>query len=110
VHFDRNGFAYTIDRATGQVLLAKAYVPMNWSSGVDLATGRPVLNPAKMTTAAPKVSDICPSLEGGKNQQPAAFSPRTGWFYVPTNNLCMDFEAREATYIAGTPYIGGAAP
>src|SRR5213078_1775805 len=73
VHFDRNGFAYTIDRATGQVLLAKPYVPMNWSTGVDLATGRPVLNPAKLTTAAPKISDICPSLEGGKNQQPAAF-------------------------------------
>ena len=56
------------------------------------------------------MKDICPSLEGGKNQQPAAFSPRTGLFYVPTNNLCMDFEGREVTYIAGTPYIGGNAP
>src|SRR5204862_5784651 len=52
VHFDRNGFAYTIDRATGQVLLAKPYVPMNWSSGVDLATGRPSVNPEKRTNAA----------------------------------------------------------
>ena len=56
------------------------------------------------------MKDICPSLEGGKNQQPAAFSPKTGVFYVPTNNLCMDFEGREVTYIAGTPYIGGNAP
>ena len=110
VHFDRNGFAYTIDRATGQVLLAKPYVPMNWSTGVDLATGRPVVNPAKATAPGKNVKDICPSLEGGKNQQPAAFSPRTGLFYVPTNNLCMDFEGREVTYIAGTPYIGGNAP
>jgi lanthanide-dependent methanol dehydrogenase len=110
VHFDRNGFAYTIDRATGQVLLAKPYVPMNWSSGVDLATGRPVVNPAKAPTSAAKISNICPSLEGGKNQQPAAFSPSTGWFYVPTNNLCMDWETREVAYIAGTPYIGAMAP
>ena len=110
VHFDRNGFAYTIDRATGEVLLAKPFVPMNWSTGVDMATGRPVLNPAKRTDAAPKVFDICPSLEGGKNQQPAAFSPQTGWFYVPTNNLCMDWENREVSYIAGTPYIGALAP
>ena len=110
VHFDRNGFAYTIDRATGQVLLAKPYVPMNWSSGVDLTTGRPVVNPEKMTNSAPKISNICPSLEGGKNQQPAAFSPSTGWFYVPTNNLCMDWETREVAYIAGTPYIGAMAP
>ena len=110
VHFDRNGFAYTIDRATGQVLLAKPFVPMNWSSGVDLATGRPVVNVDKATAQGKNVKDICPSLEGGKNQQPAAFSPVTGLFYVPTNNLCMDFEGREVTYIAGTPYIGGNAP
>jgi len=110
VHFDRNGFAYTIDRATGEVLIAKPYVPMNWSSGVDLTTGRPRVNPDKMTGGPTKVLNICPSLEGGKNQQPAAFSPSTGLFYVPTNNLCMDWETREVTYIAGTPYIGAMAP
>ena len=110
VHFDRNGFAYTMDRATGEVILAKPYVPMNWSTGVDLKTGRPVVNPEKMTKQGVMVKDICPSLEGGKNQQPAAFSPKTGVFYVPTNNLCMDFEGREVSYIAGTPYIGGMAP
>ncbi|MEP6990526.1 MAG: PQQ-dependent dehydrogenase, methanol/ethanol family, partial [bacterium] len=110
VHFDRNGFAYTMDRATGEVILAKPYVPMNWSTGVDLATGRPSLNPEKTPFQGKKMSFICPSLEGGKNQQPAAFSPATGLFYVPTNNLCMDFEAREVSYIPGTPYIGGNAP
>ena len=110
VHFDRNGFAYTVDRTTGEVLLAKPFVPMNWSTGVDLATGRPIVNPEKRTNYAAKVKNICPSLEGGKNQQPAAFSPRTGWFYVPTNNLCMDWENREVSYIAGTPYIGASAP
>jgi PQQ-dependent dehydrogenase (methanol/ethanol family) len=110
VHFDRNGFAYTMDRGTGEVILAQPYVPMNWSTGVDLKTGRPVLDTAKIPFRGKKVSFICPSLEGGKNQQPAAFSPATGLFYVPTNNLCMDFEARDVAYIAGTPYIGGNAP
>ncbi|MDB4907431.1 MAG: PQQ-dependent dehydrogenase, methanol/ethanol family [Gemmatimonadetes bacterium] len=110
VHFDRNGFAYTMDRATGEVLVAKPFVPMNWASEVSLKTGRPTMNPDKMPASGKKITFICPSLEGGKNQQPAAFSPATGLFYVPTNNLCMDFEAREVTYIAGTPYIGGNAP
>jgi lanthanide-dependent methanol dehydrogenase len=110
VHFDRNGFAYTIDRATGQVLVAQSYVPMNWAAGVDLATGRPRVNAAKVTRIGKTITDICPSLEGGKNQQPAAFSPATGLFYVPTNNLCMDFTGRTPTYIAGTPYIGADAP
>jgi PQQ-dependent dehydrogenase (methanol/ethanol family) len=110
VHFDRNGFAYTIDRTTGEVLVAKPFVPMNWSTGVDMATGRPNVNPEKRTGGPTRVLNICPSLEGGKNQQPAAFSPNTGLFYVPTNNLCMDWETRDVAYIAGTPYIGAMAP
>jgi glucose dehydrogenase len=92
------------------VLVAAPFVPMNWSTGVDLTTGRPRMVPEKMTALGKKVTNICPSLEGGKNQQPAAFSPRTGLFYVPTNNLCMDFETRPVTYIAGTPFIGASAP
>ena len=110
VHFDRNGFGYTIDRATGEVLVAQPFVQMNWSTGVDMKTGRPNVVPAKMTKEGTLVKDICPSLEGGKNQQPAAFSPATGLFYVPTINLCMDFEVRPVTYIPGTPYIGANAP
>jgi glucose dehydrogenase len=43
---------------------------------------------------------------GGKDQQPAAYSPRTGLFYVPTNNMCMDYEATEVKYIAGAPFVG----
>ena len=110
VHFDRNGYGYTIDRTSGEVLVAQPYVQMNWSTGVDLGTGRPNVVPGKMTGEGKTVKDICPSLEGGKNQQPAAFSPRTGLFYVPTNNLCMDFEVRPVSYIPGTPYIGANAP
>ena len=110
VHFDRNGYGYTLDRATGEVLVAQPFVQMNWSTGVDMKTGRPQVVPEKMTKEGVLVKDICPSLEGGKNQQPAAFSPATGLFYVPTNNLCMDFESRPVTYIPGTPYIGANAP
>jgi alcohol dehydrogenase (cytochrome c) len=110
VHFDRNGFAYVIDRVHGEVLSAQAFVPMNWSTGVDLTTGRPRVNPEKATRQDVLVKDICPSLEGGKNQQPAAFSPRTGLFYVPTNNLCMDYQGRAVAYFPGTPYIGADAP
>ncbi len=110
VHFDRNGFEYTVDRATGEVLLAEPFVPMNWATGIDMATARPNAIPEKMPSQGKKVTDICPSLEGGKNQQPAAFSPQTGLFYVPTINLCMDFETREVAYIPGTPFIGASAP
>jgi PQQ-dependent dehydrogenase (methanol/ethanol family) len=112
VHFDKNGFAYTIDRATGEVLLAEPYVDANWASRVDLATGRPVLDSTKLTgKSRGMVHRICPNLEGGKSPaSPASYSPRTGLFYVPTVNLCMDWQSAEAVYIPGTPYVGATIP
>ena len=112
VHFDKNGFAYTIDRATGEVLVAEPFVHVTWASRVDRATGRPVVDTSKVTGASRGlIEDICPSLEGGKTPvAPAAYSPRTGWFYVSTNNLCMSFGATQTSYITGTPYVGVNAP
>jgi PQQ-dependent dehydrogenase (methanol/ethanol family) len=112
VHFDKNGFAYTIDRATGEVLVAKPFTNVTWAKGVDLKTGRPILDSAKLTGASRgNVTDICPSLEGGKSPVSAgSYSPHTGYFYVATNNLCMDYQATQVSHIAGTPYIGANTP
>ena len=44
VHFDRNAFAYTIDRTTGEVLVAEPFAYQNWSTGIDLKTGMPIVN------------------------------------------------------------------
>ena len=108
VHFDKNGFEYTMDRATGEVLVAEPYVHVNWASKIDLVTGRPVLNDAKATGASKgNVKDICPTLEGGKSPaSPVAYSPRTGLFYASTNSMCMDYEAVQAAHLKGTPYMG----
>jgi PQQ-dependent dehydrogenase (methanol/ethanol family) len=106
VRFDRNGFAYTLDRATGQVLVAQKYVPVNWASAIDLATGKPIEDPAKRTHEGVNVTDICPAALGGKDEQPAAFSPVTQLFYVPTNNICMDYEGLKALYFQGAPFLG----
>jgi PQQ-dependent dehydrogenase (methanol/ethanol family) len=112
VHFDKNGFAYTLDRSSGELLVAEPYVHVNWATRVDRASGRPVVDSAKLTGASRgNVQRICPSLEGGKSPaSPAAFSPRTGLFYLATVNLCMDWQASEAVYIPGTPYIGASTP
>jgi PQQ-dependent dehydrogenase (methanol/ethanol family) len=106
VHFDRNGFAYTIDRATGEVLIASPFEYLNWARGVDGRTGRPSRVTDKETHQGLNVQNICPSAIGGRDQQPAAFSPRTRLFYTPTAHLCMDYRGMEANYIAGTPYLG----
>jgi lanthanide-dependent methanol dehydrogenase len=112
VHFDKNGFAYTLDRETGEVLVAEPYVDVNWATKIDHTTGRPVLNTAKATGASRgNVRDICPTLEGGKSPaSPVSYSPQTKLFYVSTNNMCMDYEAAQATYLAGTPFVGANTP
>lgn len=110
VHFDRNGFAYTLDRTNGALLVAEKYDPaVNWATHVDMKSGRPQVV-SKYSTAqnGPDVNTkgICPAALGSKDQQPAAFSPVTNLFYVPTNHVCMDYEPFAVDYVAGQPYVG----
>ena len=105
-HFDRNGFGYTLDRTTGKLVTAKPYGPTNWAKSIDMTTGSPVEDPSKRTTAKGNTEGICPAAIGFKDQQPSAYSPQTGLFYVPTNNICMDYEGVEVKYAAGQPYVG----
>jgi PQQ-dependent dehydrogenase (methanol/ethanol family) len=105
-HFDRNGFAYTLDRTNGKLTKAEPYGPVNWATKVDLATGIPQKDPRYGTTAKKNTEGICPAAIGFKDQQPASYSPVTGLFYVPTNHICMDYEGVEVKYTAGQPYVG----
>jgi len=107
VHFDRNGFGYTLDRTNGSLLVAEKFDPaVNWATGVDKKTGRPIEVAAMRTEAGKNSQGICPAALGSKDQQPASFSPRTSLFYVPTNHVCMDYEPFEVKYTAGQPYVG----
>ncbi|HZP85808.1 MAG TPA: PQQ-dependent dehydrogenase, methanol/ethanol family [Burkholderiales bacterium] len=105
IHFDRNAYAYTIDRATGEVLRATTFAYQNWSSGFDMKTAVPQVIPAKQPK--PEVQlEVCPPDIGGKDWQPSAMSPRTGLVYAAIFNICMDLTDHTVPYIAGTPYDG----
>lgn len=106
VHFDRNAYAYTIDRVTGEVLVAAPFAYLNWSTGFDSQAGMPIINKDKEPKPNVKLTDVCPPDIGGKDWQPTAFSPRTGLIYAPIFNICMDVTDKPATYIPGTPYDG----
>ncbi len=110
VHFDRNGFGYTLNRETGELLVAEKFDPaVNWATHVDLKTGRPQVVAQYSTQANGEDKNsrnVCPAALGSKDQQPAAFSPKTGLFYVPTNHVCMDYEPFKVSYTAGQPYVG----
>ncbi|MCK1636614.1 methanol/ethanol family PQQ-dependent dehydrogenase [Bradyrhizobium sp. 157] len=114
-HFDRNGLAYTMDRESGELLVAEKYDPkVNWTTGVDMnknspTYGRPKVVDQYSTDKAGEdvnVKGICPAALGTKDQQPAAYSPDTQMFYVPTNHVCMDYEPFKVSYTAGQPYVG----
>src|SRR6267378_1240266 len=112
-HFDRNGLGYTLDRDSGELLVAEKYDPkVNWTSGVDMnksspTYGRPKVVPEYSTEKADvNHKGICPAALGTKDEQPAAYSPDTGLFYVPTNHVCMDYEPVRVSYTAGQPYVG----
>lgn len=110
VHFDRNGFGYTLDRTNGALLVAEKYDPtVNWATHVDMNSGRPqVVSRYSTAQNGPDVNTkgVCPAALGSKDQQPAAFNPQNGMFYVPTNHVCMDYEPFEVEYVAGQPYVG----
>jgi len=115
VHFDRNGLAYTMDRDNGELLVAEKYDPkVNWTTGVDMNKSSPTYGRPKVvaqysteqTGEDKNTKNICPAALGTKDEQPAAYSPDTGLFYVPTNHVCMDYEPFRVSYTAGQPYVG----
>ncbi|MEW5962083.1 MAG: methanol/ethanol family PQQ-dependent dehydrogenase [Pseudomonadota bacterium] len=115
VHFDRNGLGYTLDRVTGELLVAEKYDPaVNWTTGVEFDKSKPnygrpyVVSKYSTFQNGQDVNSkgICPAALGSKDQQPATFSPKTGLFYVPTNHVCMDYEPFKVSYTAGQPYVG----
>ncbi len=110
VHFDRNGFGYTLDRVTGELLVAEKFdKAVNWATHVDMKTGRPQVV-AKYSTHQngedENTEGVCPAALGSKDQQPVAYSPQTKLFYIPGNHVCMNYEPFEVEYTAGQPYVG----
>ena len=115
VNFDRNGFGYTLDRETGELLVAEKYDPaVNWATHVEMDKesdqyGRPQVVADYSTSQNGEdtnTTGVCPAALGSKDQQPASYSPKTGLFYVPTNHVCMDYEPFRVAYTAGQPYVG----
>src|SRR5450755_3682360 len=99
-HSARNGFLYTMDRFNGQTLLAKPYIEVNWTKGIDQKTGKPLdydpnkdiqtyagvgnLNPGE------PLKKLCPSQAGGNNYWPSSYTPNTKLRYIPALTACVN--------------------
>jgi quinohemoprotein ethanol dehydrogenase len=86
LHAPKNGFFYVIDRATGALISAKPYTQINWATGVDMKTGRPIETPiARYPGKNPP--PIIPGPLGAHSWQPMSFSPLTGLVYIPIQDV-----------------------
>ena len=107
VHMNKSGITSVLDRVTGE-LLEVFSVPevQTWISGITedgKLVGRDEPQLGKTTT-------VCPTAAGAKSWNSMAYSPRTGFLYVPVNELCEDITPNNAPAEEGQNYMNGEFP
>lgn len=106
MQLNRNGFVYVLDRTTGQLLSAKPYEKVNWATGVDMKTGRPMESDVSKKLLASEQIELWPGVLGAKNWPHAAFNPETGLLYANTRHMARLYRfAPVEPYVAGTRYM-----
>lgn len=95
LHAPKNGFFYVIDRENGKLISAKPFTFINWASGIDLKTGRPIENHS-IRYPHIEASPIVPGPAGAHSWQPMSYSPPTGLAYIPVNDVGFNFKSPEA--------------
>ncbi len=103
---NRNGFFYVLDRTNGKLLTANPYVKVNWATGIDMKTGRPIETDVTRDARDGKKVVVYPSILGGKNWEPMSFNPQTGLAYANTLAFGGHYKTEPVTYKAGEWYLG----
>jgi len=86
----KNGYFYVLDRKTGELLSAKPFAPVTWSSGIDMKTGRPIFTDNVHYQKGPSLQQ--PGPFGAHSWQAMSYSPRTGLVYIPVQLTTGDYE------------------
>lgn len=108
VHAGRDGYLWVLERSASDIryVSGQPYVQQNVFTKLDPESGRPQYDPTKIPRSGSR-SEFCPSLWGGKDWPPTAYSPDTGYLYIPANeNLCSAFTGEKAKYRRGELYMG----
>jgi quinohemoprotein ethanol dehydrogenase len=96
VQAPKNGFFYVLDRATGEFISARNFVPVNWTTGLDPRTGQPTF--AEGIRYEKKPADVLPGPTGAHNWHPMAWSPEAGLVYIPALELGATRFAKDPNY------------
>ena len=100
----RDGYLWMLERTADKInfVAGQPFVYHNTFTGLDPKTGHPIVA-EEHKPGTGKKADFCPSLWGGKDWPPVAYSPKTKLLYIPANdNLCGAILGRPVTYIAGS--------
>ncbi|MBR0734410.1 methanol/ethanol family PQQ-dependent dehydrogenase [Bradyrhizobium japonicum] len=103
---NRNGFFYVLDRTNGKLLAANPYVKVNWATGVDMKTGKPIETDVTKDARDGKKVTVYPSILGGKNWEPMSFNPQTGLAYANTLAFGGRYKTEPVTFKQGEWYLG----
>jgi alcohol dehydrogenase (cytochrome c) len=105
VQANRNGFFYVLDRTDGKFLFGTKYSKaVTWATGLT-PEGRPIKVPNMEPTLEGK--KVCPTIEGASNWYSTSFNPKTGYYYVQTNDKCGLFTRLPMEWEAGKGYMAG---
>ncbi len=87
----RDGYLWELARDPDgmiQFVAGEPFVKQNVFKSLDPKTGRPNVDPVRQPGTGKK-ADFCPSLWGGKDWPPVAYSPKTRLLYIPANEQSM---------------------
>jgi alcohol dehydrogenase (cytochrome c) len=104
----RDGYLWQLERTAGKInfIAGQNFVAHNVFKGVEPGTGRPIVDPERKP-GTDKTATFCPSLWGGKDWPPVAYSPKTRLLYIPANeNLCTELRGGSVKYVPGERYVG----
>ena len=116
LHAPKNGFFYVLDRATGEVILAKPYTAVTWASGIDLNTGRPIENAKARYDEPGKGTPLAPGPLGGHSWHSMSYSPQAGLVYVPVQDAGFFYKSDEhyqpkaLAFNTGTDFVAAGMP
>jgi len=104
IQANRGGFLYVLDAKNGELIAANAFGKINWASGVDLESGRPIVTDVYKDALAGKKVTVWPSVSGVTNWQHLSYSPQTKLLYINTLNVGMTYQAGDPPHLEpGTP-------
>jgi alcohol dehydrogenase (cytochrome c)/quinohemoprotein ethanol dehydrogenase len=112
----KNGFFYVIDRTTGELISGEPFTQINWASGVDMKTGRPIENPEARYGETGKPFLTMPGPGGAHSWQPMSYSPLTRLVYFPVTDMAFpyipdtDFRRRHLAWNTGVDFNAGSLP